>query len=210
MKQLFPRRPLQAIRKSKGFTLIELAIVAVFLGLLAIFAVSQFSGSATDATRANAMKDAANKLAQSWSMATTACGISTSVGVSPLAATPSAANNLSVLLGTLPVNPTYASCYGSAGVKPLAGLTQGVQGSETLFTYPVTLSSPAGTSPRSLNVTFSNVPDSIAIQLYNKYSSAAGAAAATTMPAAADTTDPLLQFTALSGGVRNVTLQMSI
>lgn len=210
MIKSFKSRPMQAIRKSKGFTLIELAIVAVFLGLLAIFAVSQFSGSATDATRANAMKDAATKIGQSWSMATTACGISTSVGVSPLAATASASNNLSVLLGTLPVNPTYASCFSAAGVKPMSGLTQGVQGAETLFTFPVTLASPAGTSPRTLEVSFGNVPDSIALQMYNKNSSAANAASATTMPAAADTTDPLMRFTAPTAGARTVTLLMSI
>lgn len=203
MSNLSRLRTQRLAKKSKGFTLIELALVAVFLGILSIYAVSQFSGSATDSTRASAMYDASSKLGDSWNMATTGCGISTTVATSPLATTPSAANNLSVLLGNLPASTAYAQCFASSGVKPMSGLTQGATGNETLYGYKVTLGN--GATPRQLTVSYAAVPDTIALQMYQKYSSVAGASTATAMPATADTTDSLFRFSAGSGGSRTVT-----
>lgn len=190
----------------KGFTLIELAIVGLFLGLLAIFAITQFSGSATDSVKANGLYDAANKIAENWSMISMQCGTTTDITASPVAdsASPSAAKNLSVLLGTSAVGSAYQGCYNQSGVKPLTGLAQGTAGAETIHGYAVTVTK--GSTDRSVKVTFAAVPDNVVLPLYNKYSSVAAAKNATDVPATADSTDPQVQFTALSGGVRSLTL----
>lgn len=193
------------LKKERGFTLIELAIVAVFLGILATFAISQFSGAATDSARARSLYDAAAKLSSNWSMATTACGVSTNLALSPLTVTPTAAKNLSMLLGTVPANPAYASCIINSGAKPLAGLTTGPAGAERLFTYPV---SAVSTSSRTLEISFANVPESVVLSAYQKYNSDPGAPTAASVPAAADTSDPLMEYSAPSGGTRTITFVM--
>lgn len=189
----------------KGFTLIELAIVGLFLGLLAIFAITQFSGSATDVTKANGMYESANKISENWSLMSMQCGTPTDITVSTLGGSPAtAAKNLSAILGSGSVNATYAGCVTQSGVKTLSGLAQGAAGSETVQGYAITVAK--GATDRDLLVTFADVPDNIVLPLYTKYSSVTGAKDATTVPATADTTDNAIRFGAISGGVRTLTI----
>jgi Tfp pilus assembly protein PilE len=190
----------------KGMTLIELAIVGIFLGLLALFGISQFSGSATDTTKAAGLYEAAGKIADSFTLASQTCGTTTDVTASTLATTPSAAATLSVLLGTAQPADAQKACFGQSGVRPLAGLTKGASGAETVYEFPITLSNP-GADLKKVGVSMAGVPEVLVLALYNKYSSVAGAKSATTLPAAtADTTDAQIRFTANTAGTRTVTI----
>lgn len=189
----------------KGMTLIELAIVGIFLGLLALFGISQFSGSATDTTKAAGLYEAAGKIADSFTLASQTCGTTTDVTASTLASTPSAAATLSVLLGTATPAPAQAACFGQSGVRPLAGLTKGAAGAETVYELPVTISNP-GNDLKKIAVTLTGVPEVLALALFNKYSSVANAKSATALPAEADTTDAQIRFSTATGGTRTVTI----
>jgi Tfp pilus assembly protein PilE len=189
----------------KGMTLIELAIVGIFLGLLALFGVSQFSGSATDTTKASGLYEAAGKIADSFTLASQTCGTSTDVTASALATTPSAAATLSVLLGTAQPATAQTACFSQSGVRPLAGLSKGAAGSETVYDFPIALSNP-GANLKAIGVSVSNVPEALALAMYNKYSSVNGAKSATTLPATADSTDAQLRFSVATSGTRTVTI----
>lgn len=189
----------------KGMTLIELAIVGIFLGLLALFGISQFSGSATDTTKAAGLYEAAGKIADSFTLASQTCGTTTDVTASALATTPSAAGTLSVLLGTALPADAQKACFGQSGVRPLAGLTKGAAGAETVYDFPVTISNPDG-DLKKIGVSLGGTPEVLALALYNKYSSVAGAKSATVLPATADTTDAQIRFSTASGGTRTVTI----
>lgn len=201
------RRKLQAVRRSaqKGFTLIELAIVGIFLGLLAIFAITQFSGSATDTTKANGIFEATTKIADNWSLLAQSCGISSDITATDLTVangTPSAttaANNLDVLLGVSTVNGSFSGCYATSGVRPLVGVSTGGAGAETIQGYKVSAANTTIVGRNALALTFGDsskyVPDSLILPLYNKYSSASGAASATSIPNAPSATDNVVRYT---------------
>ena len=183
----------------KGMTLIELAIVGLFLGLLALFGISQFSGSATDTTKAAGLYEASGKIADSWTLISQTCGTAIDIATSPISATPTAAENLSVILGTATPDTAYTSCFNQSGVRPLAGLTTGAAGAEAVYGYAVSAVNTAA-NPKKLAVTYAAVPEELILALYNKYSSAAGAKAASALPATADATDPQVQFAVKGAG----------
>jgi Tfp pilus assembly protein PilE len=204
------RRQLNAVRRTaqKGFTLIELAIVGLFLGLLAIFAISQFSGSATDATKANGIFEASTKIADNWALIAQSCGITNDItgwdlttNASGTAATV-AKNNLDVLLGVTAASTNLTTCINSSGVRPLTGVATGSAGAETIQGYAVTASNDTAlfAGRNTLKLTYGSaakyVPDTLILPLYNKYSSVSGASTASTVPAAADATDKAIQFAA--------------
>lgn len=206
-------RALKQSRKSvqKGFTLIELAIVGLFLGLLAVFAISQFSGSATDSTRANGLSESAQKIADNWALVSLACGVDSNVTTLNMVdnnTTTPAAKNLSMLVGNAAPNATaFANCFNQSGVRPLNNLTQGAAGAESIYGYAVTLGNTTVNGRNAMTVSFANVPENVFLSLYNKLSSVSGAASATSVPAATvDTTDPAIRFTANASGRRTVTL----
>lgn len=195
-------RRLKDIRRSlnKGFTLIELAIVGLFLGLLAVFAISQFSGSATDNTRANSLVEASQKLADNWSLIAQQCGISTDVTAVSLTGGASAAdNNLSLLVGNASPSATYTSCINLSGVRAMSGLTTGAAGAEKVNDFVVDLNTP---SAGKFGVAYQAVPDQLALVLWTKLTGQ------TTLPAAADaTTAPnAITLGAPTSGKRTVTL----
>lgn len=213
------RRNLSLARKAaqKGFTLIELAIVGLFLGLLAVFAISQFSGSATDTTRANGLSEAAQKVSDNWALVAQTCGLSsdvTSIALSTNTSTTAAANaaaNLSVLVGNTAPAAALTGCFNQSGVRPLGNLTTGAAGSEAIQGYgPVTLTSGTVNGRTAMLVNIPGVPETVVLSLYNKLSSVAGASTATTVPATADTTDPSIRFGTATGGKRTVTLVRSL
>lgn len=205
-------KKLKALRAKlqKGFTLIELAIVGLFLGLLAVFAITAFSSSATDTTRANGLYEAASKLADNWALISQTCGTSSDVTGTALSsgtATTTAGKNLSLLVGNVGASATYQSCVGSSGVRPLAGVTTGGQAAEAVQGYAVTLGNTTGATGRNaMTVTLTGVPENVILPLYTRYSSVAGASSATALPATADTTDPQIRFTVATAGKRDLTI----
>lgn len=201
---------LKEVRRSlkKGFTLIELAIVGLFLGLLAVFAISQFSGSATDTTKANGLYEAAQKVGDNWGLAAQSCGVSTDITALNLttgAVTSASAGNLSLLMGNTTAFATYTSCITQSGIRPLAGMSAGGAGSEKIQNYPVTLGTATVNGRTAVTISFVGVPDTVLIPLFNKYSSFLGASTASAAQAS-DTTDPIVRYSALASGTRTVTL----
>lgn len=187
----------------KGFTLIELAVVGLFLGLLAVFAISQFSGAATDNTKAVAMFEASQKLSDNWAMLAQSCGVSSNVTTTVVgsgAAATTAGKNLSMLLGTAPASATYTSCYNSSGIRPLAGLATGAAGAEKFEGATIELTS---VDARNMGVVFKGVPSNVFEAVFLKYSGS------TTLPlataAAAASASVRFGYTAESGGTRDVT-----
>ena len=206
------RRKLKLAKKAaqKGFTLIELAIVGLFLGLLAIFAITQFSGSATNTTKANGLYEASTKISDNWSLVAQSCGISTDITATDLTGGASAAaDNLNMLLGSASASATYSACVASSGIRPLNGLATGgttplVQG------YAVSVTNPTLSGRQTVAVTFSGptLSNQLIIPLVNKYSSATYAASATAfgtpatgIVAATDTTDPVVRYVSTAGAV---------
>lgn len=198
----------------KGFTLIELAIVGIFLGLLAIFAISMFSNSATDSTKGKALYEAATKVADNWGILAQSCNVSSDITATAISAdtvTGTARKNFALLSGSTsaasPVVATYQACYNSSGVRPLNGATTGAAGAEKVNGFGVSAVANATVGGRNaVAVTYTNVPDNVVLFMYNTYSSASGASTATAAPATADTTDNQLRFTAPTGGLRDVTV----
>ncbi len=196
----------------KGFTLIELAIVGLFLGLLAVFAITQFSGSATDTTRANGLYEASSKLGDNWALIAQQCSIPsdvTATAVSAGTASTTAGKNLSLLVGNASAAASYTSCVSQSGVRPLTGLTTGGQGAESVQGYATTLANTTVGGRNAMAITFANVPDNVIIPLYNKYSSVSGASTATAL-GTSDTTDNQIQFGTATGGKRNLTIVRSL
>ena len=207
--KLFRRNLKLAKKAQKGFTLIELAIVGLFLGLLAIFAISQFTGGATDTTRANGMAESSQKIADNWSIVAQQCQVSTdvtSLNLTTNAATGAAAGNLSMLLGNTAPHSTYTSCFNQSGVKPLSNMAVGSAGNETIYSYAVTLGNTSINGKNAMTVSYAGVPENIVLALYNRLSSDANASTATVVPATANTSDPALRFSAAVSGRRTVTL----
>lgn len=204
-------RKVASLRKSlnKGFTLIELAIVGLFLGLLAVFAITQFSGSATDSTRANGLYEATTKMADNWALVSQQCAIPsdiTQTAVSAGTAATTQGKNISMLLGNVGAAAAYQTCVTASGIRPLNGMSTGVQGSETIQGYTVTAANATLNNRNAVAITYTAVPENVILPLYNKYSSAAGAATATALPAAADTTDSEIRFTVATSGKRDLTI----
>lgn len=199
------RRRLSAAKAAvqKGFTLIELAIVGLFLGLLAVFAISQFSGAATDNTRATAMFEATQKISDNWAMLAQSCGVSsnvTAIEVGTGAAPTVAGKNLSLLLGTAPPATAYTACYNASGIRPLAGMTTGAAGAERFEGSALVLTS---VDSRNLGVTFQSVPANVFEAMFLKYAGSSTLPAPTASVAASSTNR--FAYTAETAGARSVT-----
>lgn len=193
---------------AKGFTLIELLVVLAVVGIIAVLAVPSLLGS-TDSARAETLRDAATKYASNWQTINQACGTSKDVTSSITTAGTAGASMDLVFRGT-GLAAAYSGCYATAGVRPLVEMAKGSGGTYTVRDYSVAVSG-GGTSSSPLEITFSGVPVGTALPLYQRLSSAAGAAAATAMPTTADTTDISFRFTApTAGGTTNITFRRVI
>ena len=202
-------------KAQQGFTLIELAIVGIFLGLLAVFAISMFANSATDTTKSKSLYEAATKLADNWGILAQTCGQPNDIGTtlisnaSDTGATTTALKNLAMLLGSTSASPVaataYQACYTNSGIRPLNGVSTGSPGSETVQTYAISVANKVVNGRNAVAVSYAGVPDNVVLAMYNSYSSASGAPAATTLPAS-DATDNQLQFGTATSGKRSVTV----
>lgn len=195
--------------KQQGFTLVELAVVGIFLGLLAVFAISAFNGSATSSTRAKALAEASSKVSANWGLVIQYCRIPSDISataVSSLSLGNVSRANLSYLLGSdSSLNTNYISCINQAGIRQLLGVSTGAAGSEKVQEYPIGSVATLNIAGRSyLAITYSNVPDNVVLSAYNQLSSASGASTATALPVS-DSADQQLRFSTVTAGVRSLT-----
>ncbi len=203
--------------KQKGFTLIELAVVSLFLGQLAIFAITTFSTSAPDGTKAKTFYDVTFKIANQWGQIVQLCNISSditavAVGADSVATT-TARKNVALITGSsnAGVVAAYSACYKNSGAKPIRGAVTGSPGVERIIGYTISGVSLVSNSGRNyIAFGIATVPENIVLALYNKYSSTSGANTATVVPATANTTDPLFRFSVASSGTRTITFVQPI
>lgn len=180
----------------KGFTLLELVVVVLIIGILASVVSSQFGSNVTSAAKATALYEAANKLTQNWSVLATNAGTSTVVASSPLLAASKTAEDV-LIGGQANVATAYQTAWTVSGLIPLTDLAQGSAGSYKISNFPFTLGGGGG-SP--LTVTYTAVPDEIVLQVVAKH----GSQVATL--AASDTTHAVVRYGTATAGARNLTI----
>lgn len=163
-----------------GFTLVELAIVGLFLGLLSVFAISQFNRGVTSRINSEVYLDVANKVGTAWAALYSACSISpdissidltTGMSTDPLL---NAKNNLKVLFGLASISPQYSVCYSASGIRPLQGSGFIAVGTDPGFENSVVTATYSDNSLRLLNINFSSVNDQASLFLLNKLDNYAG------------------------------------
>lgn len=189
------------IRKSLGFTLIELMIVVVILGVLAAVVMNSVFGSSDGAT-AQLLSRASQNVATNVSMLSQTCGTTSDVANSPIPATTGAGNFVKLLFGGnsaanngIATNASYASCYTQARVKPLGEMGQ----FDTVWKVGNFAISLTGGGSAPIGVTFAGVPDSIVLIAATKFNSAS------TVTTAAGSVAGLLSWAASSTGSRDLT-----
>lgn len=205
-------RPSLSCRKTRqrGYTLVELAIIGMFVGLLAVFSVDQMSARVGDAQKANAIHLNSKRLADGWSALWQFCGLSAdslaSVSVGNGAST-AAANNISLLAGLVPANASYTRCFTASGLRPMSTVMTGPAGSTKFMGFATTWSYTTVFGRHAAVISYANVPDDVFLPLYRKHSKVATAASTYSMAAATtDTTDPGFRFSAATAGRRTVSI----
>lgn len=202
------RRHLAVRRESKqsGFTMIELLVVIVILGALALLANPMITEGQKMADTTS-YYDTATRMATAWQFGVSKCQVSNVIGSSPVVVTPTAANHLSLLVDgptTGLISTTYTACWNSSKVEPLN--RSGVRGSSlTGYTFngaTVTIANSSDGYKNRVATTFSSVDDATVLELVQKYGGQSGLTALAT----SDTTDKSVQYGALSGGMRSVTI----
>lgn len=198
----------------KGFTLIELVIVVLVLGVLISVVAAQFNGGITDSARAMALYDASSKLSTNWQILNQNCGTPTNTTSNPIFT--GGATALDVLVvgpGTTAapnIATQYTACYNTAGIRPLSDVIQGAKGGPYTVqnTYTVTMTGGGGIgSP--LVVQFQNVSSEAVAALVTKYGNPTDLNAQGGLdPAKADTTGTTIQFTAEDATTHLRTLQI--
>ncbi|MFY7950254.1 MAG: hypothetical protein ACOVRP_13660 [Gemmatimonas sp.] len=189
-------------KAQKGFTLIELAIVGLFLGILAIYAVSQFTGGGADKAKANSLYEAATKMTDNWSLIAMECGISKSVGGTTGSGKTNKAN-LSYLLGTSGTAPTgtNATCLSQSGARPLSGVSAGAAGSETVQGFAVSIADIGSASSGVVGISYAVVTPSVFQAAYDRFGP--GGTPAASLTASAST--PFAWSAADASGNRTIT-----
>lgn len=184
----------------KGFTLIELVIVVVVVGFLALIMTKQFGANVSNGAKAAALYEGANKLTSNWMLLAQTAGTSSVVASSvlPNGTTTPANTALDVLIGgRTNVATAHQSAWDFSGLSPLRSLAQGSAGTYTIAGYGVTL---GGGGSTAMSVAYATVPDEIVLQLVQKY----GSGVATL--AASDSTNANIQYGTVSSGARTVTI----
>lgn len=107
-------------RSEAGFTLAEMVIVVMIIGILGTIIASQFRGSISNTARAQALYGTTQKMAQNWGTFTQTFGFPTKPTDDNLIVK-SGNNALDILFeGRDFVEDDYRSSYDNSGLKPLA------------------------------------------------------------------------------------------
>lgn len=187
------RRTLPAA--AKGFTLVELLIVVLIIGVLLTIYIMSTSGS-TGGARALALVKASDDMASSVSRLASTCGLSTTVAANPLPDTGKSLLDV-VLVGESELAPTYKKCWKQASARALMDVAQKDGANYLVQGYQLTLAG-GGTNP--FQFTYANVPDEEVLLAAQRYSPSL------TVLAASDAASPKIRYGTATGGRRDMTV----
>lgn len=200
-----------ARRKAQGgYSLVELAIIGMFLGLFSVFSIDQVSTQAAQKYEAAALWETKRKLTEGWNMVWQLCGL-TPASVSTVSvgngSGSAAVNNLALVAGLAPANASYQRCVQATGLRALAPAVLGTAAAPVGLKYPVTWAYGTVNSSKAMLISFAGVPDDVVLTVYQRYSNVSTAAAASSLlSTATDTTDSAVRFSAATSGKRTLTL----
>lgn len=181
----------------RGFTLIELVVVVVIIGILISIVSPNVIGS-KDGANSQLMLKSATNIGENWSLLNQACGTSTAITASPI---PAAGKTVSDVLfgGSANVAAAYTNCYSQSKILALAEISQpgASAGVYNVGGYAVTL---AGGGTAALQIGYLLVPDSLTLLMAQKYNPTLAALAAS------DVASAVVQYSTVTTGTRTVTV----
>lgn len=182
-------------RRQAGFTLVELMIVVVLLGIIAAIVISNMVGN-TDSARAQLLKRVSKSSVESIAQIARTCGTSSAVSGSVLPASGRTMLDI-VFLGEPAVSATYKTCYADSSVRALRDSVTKSGSTWQVGAFPMNVT---GGGLAKFNVEFQRVPEATVLALAQAYTENL------TTLAASDTTSDVIRYGAASGGTRTVTV----
>lgn len=182
-------------------------ITGLILAGILLLLGSAYIANATKAGETTQFFDMAERIGNAWNLGTMKCGVSNVIGTSPITTTASAPAHLQLLADGTGIAAAYTGCWQSADIQPLtkAGVRIDGSGNYTLNGKVLALSNIMINGRPRVGVTFQALPDATVLELYQRYGTAAGAAALAAL-AASNSTDTGVQYGTATGGFRDVTV----